>query len=129
MATAYQLTTYIYSFNGTDHESLRDLRILAMSKNKQTLEEIKDKIEGTSNGYFGRCEGDESPYIAASHKHYELLPWQERIKIKNPTFEMTLDSGRVIQLFLYPVSNYYGSGAMESLHIEQIQYIDLDEFI
>lgn len=81
MAVAYQLVTYIYSFNGTDHESLRDLRILAMSKNKQTLEEIKNKIEGTSNVYFGRCDGDESPYIAASHKHYELLPWQERSEL------------------------------------------------
>jgi len=127
MAIAYQLVTYIYSFNGTDHESSRDLRIIAMSKSRETLEEIKSKILGTCDGYFYDIKGDESPYIAASHNHYKVLRWQDRPK--KPMFTMQLDSGQTVDLYLYAVDDYYGSGNMEGLSIEEVNYIDPEEFV
>lgn len=128
---AYRLQTYVSGFQGTDHESSRDLRIICYSKSKETLEEIS-KILFSSDGYnrYDRVNRENNTdYENASYDYYNGIYKQKNHRKGLSKFPVTLSSGKTIEVDVYPVDDYYGYGAIGSVDIEEFEFISPDDFI
>lgn len=116
--SAFRLDAVVQAFAGTDHASDRNTRILAISRDKAKLYRIKDIIENKSSDYY-----------KASERWYNGSSNPDKYSVAaDPTFDLVLD-GETIKLTLLPVDDYYGSGSIAYMDIEEFFYPAEQDFI
>jgi len=119
----YHLVAHSYCFNGTDHESSRNSRILAISKNINTINEVKAKICGKGFGF----NANTSPYMKACVEYYAT---KYEIRKNLPTqYDLKLDNGRIVKIDFIHIDDYYGEGDLNDIFIESSDYLDPEDFI
>ena len=113
--SAYRLEAVLTSFGGTDHESSRNTRILAYSRDRDKLVRLEKLIAGEDSAYY-----KESVRFYNSREKYGVG--------SNPVYYVDLD-GEKLPVSLIPVDDYYGRGSLSYYDIEEFDFPNENLFI